>query len=855
MSWIKRLASSLRGQRLEDDLNRELEFHLAMRTREKTDCGVPPDEARRQALARFGSVDRAREGCRDHSTFAWVASLRQDLRYAARNLGRNRGFAAAAIACLAIGVGANTAVFSFVNAFFFPSLPPRVYLAQRASGNPISYPELRDWQRLNRQFEDVFAYTPGARLTIGRGPGSTSALGETVTGNYFRALGVQPLLGRLLAPGDESRAVAVLGYRFWRNHFAGDRNILGQTVWMNREPFLIAGVAPAYFQGMLAPWSTDVWVTPYLQRDTLSERGARFLVPAVRLKSGVTPAETAGALNSLDRELARAYPDPRRPAHDPLTVSRRSGLSGSPVWGVFLAMGTLLMAVTGIIFLIACANVAGLLIARSTVRRREILIRLSLGAGRGRLVRQLLTESLLLSLLGGAAGTGIAFAAGDLLAGMMPRSITGGFQFQHAIDLRVLAFTLALSVAGVIVAGWLPALRASDQNLAAAGRSSAPSASRTPLLRQWLIAGQVAASVLVLGTAGLFVRSLQATAAANPGFESAYLLTATLDLRDLHYPGVRNSKMYLQLRDRVAALPGVRTAALADALPLSDQHTVAIPGQGDIADARVDASYFRAMRIPVVRGREPYPGEKDVAVVNQALAARLWPGADPIGQTIRLGNRQPAALPVIGLTATGKYWSLNEPPRPFLYRVFADPPGDPGFCLAIRTAGPPEALAEAVAAEIARLDPDLPAMRVLAEKQRQRLWLEPERSAAVLLSILGMGALGLAITGLYALLAQLVALRTAEIAVRVALGASRRDVAGMFLRRSAILTGAGAVVGIAAFSGISRVLATFAGPLPGLDPVIVAGIAILLAVVGITATLVPAYRAVRIAPAAALRAE
>jgi len=855
MSWIKRLASSLRTRKLEDDLEKEIAFHLDMRTREATAAGAPPEEVRRQVLHRFGSLTRTKEACRDQSTFAWVAALGQDLRYAARNLHKNPGFTAAAVACMALGIGANAAIFSFVNAFLFQPLPPGVVMVGRASG-PVSYPELQDWQRLNRVFDHVFAYTPGERFTIGRGVESEHALGETVTAAYFQALGVVPATGRLLAPGDESRPLAVIGYQFWRSHFSADPAIAGKTIWINREPFTVAGVAPRSFHGMLAPWSTDVWVTPYLHRDALADRRMGWLMPAARLAGGVTARQAAAAMNSLDAELARQHPDPQAQRRDPLTVERRGGLSGSPVWSVFNLMAVLLMTVAGIIFLIACANVAGLLMARALARRREILIRLSLGAGRGRLIRQLLTEGWLLGLLGAAAGTLLAFSAGDALAGLMPQSITGGFRFEHAIDAHVLAFTLALSLFSALLSGLLPALRASDQDLASAGRAQTAAGVRTPRLRQFLMAAQVAASVLVLSTAGLFVRSFQKAQQTDLGFDAAHLLTVNVDLRELKYPPARAAGFYQRLRSRIEEMPGVASASLADVLPFGNTRVVRIPAgggvAGNIAAATVDRHYFRAMGIPLLRGREPLPGEPNVVVVNDAFARRFWPGQDPIGKSIRLESGQPLQQ-VVGLTPTGKYWSLDEPPRPFIYQISGQL-AEPFLCLVIRTQTP-GSLAPHVRQEIQQLNPDLPSVSVQTAQERLRAWLEPQRAGAVLLSILGLSALGLAVTGLYALLAQLVTQRAPEIAVRVTLGASRASVAGLLLRQSAILILVGTAAGIAASAAVARLLASLTGNVGPLDRITLIGVVALLAAVGAAATIVPTWRALRIDPASALRTE
>jgi predicted permease len=850
MSWIQRLTASLRSQKLEQDLEKELAFHLDMRVREKISAGWPPEEARRAVLSRFGSVTRTAEACRDAWTLAWLAAARQDLRYAIRNLRKNPGFTLAAALCLAIGIGANTVVFSFVNAFLFQPSPPGVIRVGRASGSPVSYPEFQDWQRLNNVFDRLFAYAPGELFTVGRGAESEEVLGETVAGDYFRTLGVAPAIGRLLDASDESQPLAVISYDYWRTRFHSDPAIAGKTIRIERQPFTIAGVAPAAFHGMLAPWNTALWATTALRRDRLPDRRMGWLAAGAHLKSGVTMRQASAAMKSLDAELARQNPDPQRPAHDPLTVER-TGLSTSPVWQVFLVMSALLMAVVGIVYLIACANVAGLLIARAAARRREILIRLSLGASRARLVRQLLTESLLLGLLGAAAGTAMAFAAGNALAALFPKSISHGFEFQHAIDLHVLAWTLALAVASVLFAGLLPSVRASDQDLAAAGRTHSAFGGRTPRLRQWLIVAQVAASVLVLATAGIFIRNFQKAQGCDPGFDAAHLLTVDVNLTSLHDSRERTRDFYLQVKSAVTGLPGVESVSVADVLPLGNQRAVTIPQLGEVAAATVDAGYFRSMGIPLLRGHEPLPDEQNVAIVNQTLAERLWPHRDPVGETLRVGK---TPQQVIGVAANGKYWSLTESPRPFMY-LLSTQFDQPLAALVIRTKGPSGNLVGQVSQEIERLNPDLPAIAARTARERLRMWLEPQRAAALLLGVLGMAALGLAITGLYALLAQLLIQRTPEIAVRVALGASRQAVLMLLLRQSALLMVAGAALGLAASAAVARLLAAIAGDIGALDAPALVAIVALLAAVGAAATAIPGYRAVRIDPASALRSE
>jgi putative ABC transport system permease protein len=418
---------------------------------------------------------------------------------------------------------------------------------------------------------------------------------------------------------------------------------------------------------------------------------------------------------------------------------------------------------------------------------------------------------------------------------------------------HVLAFTLALSVASVLLSGLLPALRASDQNLAAAGRTQTATGGRTPRLRQLLIVAQVAASVLVLATAGLFVRSFQKAQQTDLGFDAAHLLTVDLDLREMKYPRAQTAEFYSRLRSRISNLPGVESVSLADVLPLGNERVVSLPGAGDIATATVDPHYFRTMGIPLLRGREPLANEQNVVIVNQAFAHRFWPNEDPIGKSFHVESGK-ALQQVIGLTTTAKYWSLDEPARPFIYQISSQL-DEPLLCLLIRTQGPPSGLAKRVGREIERLNEDVPAMTVQTARERLRAWLEPQRAAAVLLSILGLMALGLAITGLYALLAQLVAQRTPEIAVRVTLGAPRMSVVGMLLRQSALLIFAGTAAGIAASAAVARLLAGLAGQVNPLDGITLISVATLLATVGAAATVVPAYRALRIDPVNALRTE
>ncbi|HEX3746020.1 MAG TPA: ADOP family duplicated permease [Bryobacteraceae bacterium] len=830
MSWIRRLTASLDTRKLDRDLDRELAFHLAMREHERISAGAAPEDARREVLHRFGSVDRTKEACREQSTFGWLVALRQDLRYAARNLRRNPAFTAAAAACLAIGIGANTVVFSFVNAFLFQPEPPGVVRVGFASGSPIPYRDFEEWQRTNPVFDRMFAYAPGELFTLGRGPAGRQVLGETTVGDYFETLGVTPAVGRLPAPRDELQPLAVISCQLWRDLYRADPAIAGKAIWIDGRPFTIAGVAPERFHGMMAPWSTEVWITAALRLPP-ADPGTGWLAVGAHLKDGVTLRQAAGAMQALAREVNSHHPDSQRRSHDPLVVER-PGLSTSPVWQVFLMMSVVLMAVVGIIYLIACANVAGLLMARGAARRREIFIRLSLGVSRSRLVRQLLAEGMLLALLGAAAGTAVAFLAGNATAALFPKSISHGFVFQHDIDLHVLAWTLALAVASVLFAALLPSLRASRQNLGAPGR--------TPRLRQGLIVAQVAASVLVLATAGIFIRSFQKALAVDPGFNAAHLVTVDLNLHDAGRTPAELHKTYQQMKGALAAIPGVDSVSLAAEFPFGNQHVQSLLDLGEVAAATVDADYFRALGIPLVRGREPLADESAV-VVNQEFVRHFWSGRDPLLQSLR--------GPVVGVAADSKYWSLAESPRPFIYQVQPQFDRDRAV-LAVRTQGPAAGFASQVGQLIRRLNPAPAPAVIQTGEQRLHMWLEPQRAAAILLGVLGFAALALAITGLYALLAQMLVERTPEIAVRVALGASRMQVLTLVLRQSGVLLAGGTALGIAASAAVAHL---FPGGM--LDAPTLLAIVTLLAMVGSAATALPAYRALRVDPATALRSE
>ncbi len=559
-------------------------------------------------------------------------------------------------------------------------------------------------------------------------------------------------------------------------------------------------------------------------------------------------------MTALDAELQRAHPDPQGRTRPRLDV--RQAAAGSPLRDALMAPASLLMIVVGAVFLIACANVAGLLTARYLVRRREIAIRLSLGASRWRLVRQFLTEMAMLSLLGGIAGVALSVIAGRSIESLLPKSITGGFGVNHAADWRVVAFSLSLTFLTVLLCGVLPAIRSSGQDLSQWARSSTVSR-RSPRLRQALTVVQVTLALVVLVVAGLFIRSLGAVR-VDAGFETQRVLAMDADLHQMRLSVSRRAELYQRFKTRIAEVPGVQSVSWTDSFPLGNSQRTFPVSAGDlqpitVAGANIDAQYLETMGIKLSRGRAFQSGERNVVIVNETLAGQLWPGQEAVGKAVRIQRGGPPQ-DVIGVTQNGKYWSPDEPRRPFLY-VLAEQPSQPSMCLAIRTAESAEAMVGTVRVVIRTLDDDLPTLKIQTAGDLIRKWQEPFRSAASLLSVLGLAALGLAIAGIYGLIAQLVAQRTPEIAIRMALGVPRANVLKLITRQTAFLMMIGLGAGAVAGAVVSRTFASMMIQVSPTDGFTFAAASVLILIVGLIATLVPARRAMRIDPAEALRAE
>jgi predicted permease len=908
----RRLRALLFKGALDDELDEELRYHLEREVEQNIRAGMSPEEARYAALRAFGGLQRAREECKEARGVRFIEELWQDLRYGVRTLWKKPGFTLVAVLTLALGIGANTAIFSFVNAVLLRPLPVAeperlVYVFGGVRTNPYnvsSYPDYIDYRDRNKVFSNLIAYSP-ITLSLSGDDGADTISGLIVTGNYFEALGVRAQVGRTFLPDEDStpggHAVAVISHALWQDRFAGDPHIAGRQLLLNGQPFTIVGVAPAGFNGAETGQTNDIYVPMAMQAvvrppragysgemnpDLLSKRGPRWLDLVGRLKPGVTVGQAQAELSTLAAQLAASYPETNQ--GQTATVSPIS--KGDPTQrGTLLSVAGLLLGVVGLVLLIACANVANLLLARAAARRKEISIRLALGAGRGRLIRQLLTESVLLALAGGACGLLLAIWLVGVMRAYSPPANFFPVAFDFSLDRSVLGFTLLLSVLTGLVFGIAPALQASKPDLVAALKDETalmPGASgrgaRRFTLGNLLVVVQVALSLVLLVSAGLFLRSLQQAQNIDPGFDAEHVLTMPLNINLLRYTKAQGQDFYRQVLERVSALPGVQSATLTRTPPLSGasrQSSVTVAGReapdrasssestgggGEgVADnntltSPVALNYFRTLGIPLLRGRDfnaqDREGAPGVAVVNESFARRYFPNQDPIGQRLSLSGAQGPWLEVVGLARDSKYVTLGEAPAPFLYQPLAQH-HETGMVLLVRTSVAPSSLVPAVRREVQSIERNLPLTNARTMTELLNASLFPARVGAILLGAFGLLALLLASVGLYGVMSYSVSRRTREIGIRMALGARGGDVLRLVLGESLALVAAGMLLGLVAAFAATRLLSGFLYGVSPTDPAAFIGIVLLLALVALAASLIPARRAAHVDPMVAFRYE
>ena len=808
-------------------------------------------------------------------------AARQDSRYAARALVRSPLFTLTAVLSVAIGVGSTTAIVTLADTLLLRP-PPGVGAPERlvtvgrtANGegfDNLSYPNFVDYRDGARTLSGLAAMQMEPRSMSLTGPeGGEPIQGTIVSGNFFDVLQARPALGRFFLPEEDrtprTHPVVVLSHAFWRERFAGDSNIVGQRIVLNGSPFTVVGVAAEGFRGPFVV-SSDVWVpvmaSPIVgsPEGLLTGRQNVWLIAIGRLAPDASLNAAQSELSAIAHALEQAYPDANRGKG--VRVMAASALPGEmrTIVGGFMA---LLFAVAGLVLLIASTNVAGMLLARATARQREIAVRLALGATRGRLVAQLVTESLLLFLLAAVAGVALAHWLVAGLMTMLPQ-LPVQLALDPSIDAGVLAFALAISLISGVAAGLIPALQATRPALAPALRTDTAGSGRRLRLRSALLIAQIAFSMLLLIVAGLFARALVHARSIDPGFDPRGVYLASLDLRLANYDEADGLAFAATLRERASLLPGVRSSALSAMLPLDGGGlglggievagvTPPDPERGWAADWNVvTPGYFETLRIPIVRGREftdvDRAGAADVAIVNQTFASRLWPDADPIGRTFRNENR---TLTVIGIARDGKYRSLGETGRNFVYVPLAQR-WFTRMTLLVRTT-PDAPIAAPIRRLVAELDPALPILNARSLEEHAAMSLLPQRIALYTAGSLGIVALLLALLGIYGVTAYGVAQRTREIGVRMALGAPRNNVLGLILRQGVMLAGIGVVAGAIIALGATRLLASLLYGVPTTDLAAFLGAAVLLVLAAVAASWIPARRAAAVDPVVALRAE
>ncbi len=877
MRWMKVFLDRLRALRdsdtVHEEIDEEMRFHLDMRTEENVRRGMSPEEARREAESRFGRLTKLKEMGYEVRGGGWFETLWQDLRYGARMFLKQPGFTLIAVLTLALGIGANTAIFSVVDAVVLRPLPyiepERIVwlfdaLPQLPTA-PTSLPEFLDWKDQNHSFEHVAAFlnsnvfvdTDGVLTPVG-----------FVTPDTFALFRVSPILGRSFTdeetlPGHQH--VTVLGHALWQSRFGSDPNVVGRTINLDAEAYTIVGVMP---EGFSFPDRAKLW-TPLVIDKTKLDRGPHYLPVVGRLKPGVTLTQAQADMSILAAHLSALHPE-KNAGHGVKLELLRDVVVGNIRPALFILLGAV-----GFVLLIACANVANLLLGRVGVRQKETALRTALGASRLRIIRQLFTESMMLSIAGGVAGLLIAFGGVKWLVSMGPATIPRVHEI--AIDPSIIFFTLLISVATSVLFGLAPALQASRPDLTDAlkegGRSSAgPHRSR---LRTVLVISEVALSLVLLVGAGLMIRSFAKLNQIDPGFNPEGVVTTGVYLLPSKYPdNERIPSFYSQLVERVTATPGVVSAATISDLPLFGSNTsdsFTIEGRPPVAKQdepsteyhAVSPRYFETMGIPLLAGRDiAWSDTKqtpNVVVINETLAQRHFPGESPLGHRISLQGQERDPFLIIGVVGDVRQLGLDRERVPEVFVPYLQDPLGKNYhreiMIVARTKSDPNAIAGSLRAAQTSLDKSLPVYNMKSMTEYLHDSLARRRFNLILLTAFAGVALVLAAVGIYGVISYGVTQRTHEIGIRMALGAEKSDVLRLVVRQGMAMALGGVAIGLLAAFALTRLMESLIFGISVTDPLTFAGIALLLTLVALLACFVPALRATKVDPLVALRYE
>ena len=878
---LARVSGLIRRGRLEPELDEELDFHLQMEVAENIRKGMTPDEARSAALRRFGGMAQVKETYRETHSLPMFQILWQDVRYGLRMLRRSPGFSVLAILCLTLGIGSNAAVFSWIEGILlrpFPLVQNQDRMMAIAGwsrdvpGDPdVSWPDFQDFAK-NCTLFDAFIVDRITGVSLNIGDRAENVTSSVVSANYFDALGVRPILGRGFEPseniGRNAHPVTVISYQLWQTLYKADPNIIGKTQMLNGMPHTIIGVAPEGFYGTFVGWAMSFWVPLSMQERfdpggyKLEDRGERWIEGFVRLKPGVTAEQAQAEISAVAKRLEAAYP----------ATNRNRGVNLFPLWRtpfnnartLFPTLG-IALAVVMAVLLIACANVGNLLLVRAFGRRHEMTVRLAVGAGRGRLLKQLLTEGMILSTIAAAGGFLLAYWCRNLFVLLLPARGGRRMNLPGEIDWRVLAISTGVCVIATLLFGLVPAIQSSKVDLTTALKSEAGGVvggRRRGLFRSGLVLVQVALSFVLLVGAGLLFLSLRGIQNISPGFSTA-TLTTWVDLRVAGYDARRSNDFQDALIDRLQGLAAVQSVAVERTTPFGyrsySSAPIAVEGYETAPDQKlivdyneVGPAYLATMGIPLVSGREFTRADNEtaqpVAIVNEAMAQQFWRGRDPVGSRVQVKGKW---LQVVGVAKVSKYERLLEPVKPLFYVPLRQ--STPGLGLVIRTSLPAPVMAKTLVREVKALDDNLAPGEVITMGEQVDRTTAPQRIAVMMLALFGGLALALAAIGLYGVMSYTVSQSTREFGLRMALGADAGNLVRLILKNGLMLTLLGIAVGTAAALGLTRLIETLLYKVSPRDPLVFASAFLIMMVAASAACLLPAWRATRTDPVRALR--